>query len=118
MIAQSFFLIKYVEQFGTGIQRILDDCHAKRSPEPTFEVHGQNFRAIFKPVKESKATSDTTATQVTPQVTAPDTAQVGTKSALSRHQVDILSRCVTESTLLQLMSVVGNRIAPSSETKL
>lgn len=49
LIAQAFFLIKYVEQFGTGIQRILDDCHARKLPEPTFEVHGQTFRAIFRP---------------------------------------------------------------------
>lgn len=51
LIAQSFFLIKYVEQFGTGIQRIVDDCHAQRLPEPDFEVHGQTFRVIFKPGK-------------------------------------------------------------------
>ena len=51
LLAQAFFLIKYVEQFGTGIQRILDDCHAQKVPEPAFEVHGQTFRAIFKPGK-------------------------------------------------------------------
>lgn len=49
LIAQAFFLIKYIEQFGTGIQRILDDCHAQNAPEPVFEVQGQTFRAIFKP---------------------------------------------------------------------
>lgn len=51
LLAQAFFLIKYVEQFGTGIQRILDDCHAKKLPEPVFEIQGQTFRAIFKPGK-------------------------------------------------------------------
>jgi ATP-dependent DNA helicase RecG len=49
LVANAFFLIKYVEQFGTGIQRIVDDCRTHRKPEPDFEVHGQTFRAIFKP---------------------------------------------------------------------
>jgi len=49
LIANAFFLIKYIEQFGTGIQRILDDCQAQRLPEPSFEAQGHNFRAIFTP---------------------------------------------------------------------
>jgi len=49
LVANAFFLIKYVEQFGTGIQRIVDDCRTHLKPEPGFEVHGQTFRAIFKP---------------------------------------------------------------------
>ncbi len=49
LIANAFFLIKYIEQFGTGIQRILDDCHAQQLPEPDFEVQGHTFRALFRP---------------------------------------------------------------------
>ncbi|MDE2058253.1 MAG: putative DNA binding domain-containing protein [candidate division NC10 bacterium] len=49
LIANAFFLIKYIEQFGTGIQRILDDCHAQHLPEPNFEVQGHTFRAVFSP---------------------------------------------------------------------
>lgn len=49
LIANVFFLIKYIEQFGTGIQRILEDCHAQRLPEPNFEVQGHTFRAVFSP---------------------------------------------------------------------
>jgi ATP-dependent DNA helicase RecG len=41
LVANAFFMIKYVEQFGTGIQRIVDDCHLHRKPEPVFEIHGQ-----------------------------------------------------------------------------
>jgi ATP-dependent DNA helicase RecG len=51
LVANAFFLIKYVEQFGTGIQRIVDDCRTHRKPEPSFEVHGQTFRAVFKPAQ-------------------------------------------------------------------
>ncbi len=49
LIANAFFLIKYIEQFGTGIQRILDDCHFHQTPEPDFQVHGHTFRTIFIP---------------------------------------------------------------------
>ena len=49
LVANAFFLIKYVEQFGTGIQRIVDDCRAHRKPDPGFEIHGQTFRAVFMP---------------------------------------------------------------------
>jgi ATP-dependent DNA helicase RecG len=42
---------KYIEQFGTGIQRILADCHAQQLPEPDFRVQGHAFRAIFMPGK-------------------------------------------------------------------
>jgi ATP-dependent DNA helicase RecG len=50
LIANAFFLIKYIEQFGTGIQRILDDCRSQDLPEPDFEIAGHTFRAKFTPV--------------------------------------------------------------------
>jgi ATP-dependent DNA helicase RecG len=49
LIANAFFLIKYIEQFGTGIQRILDDCRAQELPTPNFEAKGHSFRATFTP---------------------------------------------------------------------
>jgi ATP-dependent DNA helicase RecG len=49
LIANAFFLIKYIEQFGTGIQRIVDDCHAQQLPEPDFQIQGHTFRAVFTP---------------------------------------------------------------------
>jgi ATP-dependent DNA helicase RecG len=49
LIGNAFFLIKYIEQFGTGIQRILDDCHAQRLPEPNLEAQGHAFRVVFAP---------------------------------------------------------------------
>lgn len=47
LIANAFFLIKYIEQFGTGIQRILDDCYSQKLPVPTFEAKSGSFKAIF-----------------------------------------------------------------------
>lgn len=55
LIADAFFLIKYVEQFGTGIRRMIDDCRAAGLPEPKFESYGDSFRTVFRktiPVEE------------------------------------------------------------------
>jgi len=49
LIANAFFLIKYIEQFGTGIQRILEDCQRHGSPEPEFESTPHFFRVTFRP---------------------------------------------------------------------
>ena len=43
----------------------------------------------------------------TEQVTAQDTAQVGTKLAPSRHQVNILRKCRQEKALVDLMAIAG-----------
>jgi ATP-dependent DNA helicase RecG len=53
LVANAFFLIKYIEQFGTGIQRILDDCRSHQLPEPNFQVQGHSFRAVFTPREAS-----------------------------------------------------------------
>ena len=48
LIANAFFLIKYVEQFGTGTGRIIDDCRRHGLPEPEFESRPDRFRAVFR----------------------------------------------------------------------
>jgi ATP-dependent DNA helicase RecG len=58
LIANAFFLIKYIEQFGTGIQRILDDCRAQQLPEPDFQVQGHTFRTVFKPRQTAVAAEE------------------------------------------------------------
>jgi ATP-dependent DNA helicase RecG len=48
LVADAFFLIKYIEQFGTGIRRIINDCREAGVPEPEFESRGDAFRAVFR----------------------------------------------------------------------
>jgi ATP-dependent DNA helicase RecG len=48
LVADAFFLIKYIEQFGTGIQRIINDCHDAGVPEPEFESRAGAFRIVFR----------------------------------------------------------------------
>ncbi|MDD5502068.1 MAG: helix-turn-helix domain-containing protein [Candidatus Thermoplasmatota archaeon] len=37
LIAENFFLVKYIEQWGTGTNRIIEDCLNHGLPEPLFE---------------------------------------------------------------------------------
>jgi len=49
LIARAFFLIKYIEQFGTGTGRMINDCREAGVPEPEFESRAAAFRIIFRP---------------------------------------------------------------------
>lgn len=42
-IARSFFLIKYIEQWGTGTNRIIKECLSHGLPEPLFELISNNL---------------------------------------------------------------------------
>ena len=48
LIARAFFLIKYIEQFGTGTGRMINDCLEAGVPEPDFESRASTFRIIFR----------------------------------------------------------------------
>lgn len=48
LIAHAFFLIKYVEQFGTGTRRMIDDCLSYGLPEPQFQSRSGTFVTVFR----------------------------------------------------------------------
>ncbi|OGV66337.1 MAG: hypothetical protein A2498_15315 [Lentisphaerae bacterium RIFOXYC12_FULL_60_16] len=92
LIANAFFLIKYVEQFGTGTRRIIDDCRSKGLPEPEFKVRPGTFIATFRPAKDSKSVSDASSKQAKAQE-----AQVKAQEAqvkLTAIERDILNACL------------------------
>jgi len=91
---------------STGISKILKVMVENGSPAPEFESDDdRSYFLIRLPVHERAAREETP--QVTPQVTPGVTPQVGTKLALSRHQVDILHKCLEDSTLVDLMALIG-----------
>lgn len=58
-IAKAFFLIKFIEQFGTGTVRMIDECRAHHMPDPVFESRPGAFRVIFqKPISIEEKLSD------------------------------------------------------------
>jgi ATP-dependent DNA helicase RecG len=48
LIARVFFLIRYIEQFGTGTGRMIEECRKAGIPEPQFESRGGSFRVGFQ----------------------------------------------------------------------
>ena len=48
LVADAFFLIGYVEQFGTGTQRMIDLFQQAGLPEPEFESREHFFRVLFR----------------------------------------------------------------------
>lgn len=51
LIARAFFLIRYIEQFGTGTGRMIEECREAGIPEPRFESRANSFLVRFqKPV--------------------------------------------------------------------
>ena len=92
LLAESLYLTKYIERMGTGVGDMIERCRNAGLLEPEFYLT-DGFVTIIRrrPEQALKA--------VTPQV--------GTKLALSRHQVAILEKCVTDVTLLELMAISG-----------
>jgi len=97
-IVAAFRRLGLCEQAGTGIRMVLNQWKALGHPEPVYE--NDRSRKAFEmrlPLGQD---------QVTGEVQAQET-QVGTKSAPSRHQVEILHKCQKDSALLDLMAIAG-----------
>jgi predicted transcriptional regulator len=70
-------------------------CREAGLPEPSFSISDGFVATLYRPVA-SNPPSDLNPRN-----------QVGTKSGLSRDQVDILHKCQIESSLLELMKLSG-----------
>jgi len=51
LIGKCFFLIKYIEQWGTGTNRIIKNCLKHGLPEPIFEETNSSFILTFRKYK-------------------------------------------------------------------
>jgi len=54
LIGKCFFLIKYIEQWGTGTNRMIERCQNYRLPEPAFEEIGGSFVVTIRKYKISE----------------------------------------------------------------
>jgi ATP-dependent DNA helicase RecG len=52
LIAECFYLIKYLEQWGTGTNRMLRLCKDAGLPEPIFDQKAGSFVVVFKRAKK------------------------------------------------------------------
>ena len=110
-----------VEQIGSGIRRIREQCREQGVAEPVIEVSEHWVTTTFKrPPAEVGTMSGTTGDQIANSIsdstlhypgTPPgdSTAQVGTKQALSRNQVGILRNSLNEQAITELMVLAGKK---------
>ena len=103
LIADLFRRIQMVEAWGRGVPLIL-----KNEPNAKFQEVAKVFIASF----DRPSFTEEEQTIHVPGVesgleSGPSRDQVGTKSALSRHQVEILRKCLIESGIKELMKIAG-----------
>ena len=58
LIGKSFFLIKYIEQWGTGTNRIIEECLNHGLPEPLFEEITGSLVITFRKYRITEETLD------------------------------------------------------------
>lgn len=89
IIANVFYRAGIIERWGSGTLNIIDWCVENANPPPIWQEQAGSVYITFLPA------------------VLPDSSEIGTKPALSRHQVDILHKCREDSTLVSLMAVTG-----------
>ena len=94
LIAEPLFLAKYIEKAGTGTIDMIERCQAAGLKQLEFSVDAGFF---ILTVWRKRAGMDL----------EPGRHQVGTKLALSRHQADILRKCLNENGITELMKIAG-----------
>lgn len=51
LVAKMFFMIKYIEQWGTGVNKMMQQCKKEGLPEPRFEDTKSSFIVTFRKSK-------------------------------------------------------------------
>ncbi len=93
LIARAFYRRGIIETWGRGTLKMREITVAAGLPPPEFECQQGEVIVRFRPAEG--------------RMIGPPTPQVGTKSAPSRHQVEILAKCLKEQPLVELMAIVG-----------
>lgn len=102
IIANVFYRAGIIERWGTGTLNIIDWCRDNGNPTPNWSERAGSVFVIFSPIFGAEA-----GAKSRPEA-SPDVApKIGTKSALSRHQVEILRKCHEDTALLDLMAIAG-----------
>lgn len=95
LIAEPLYLSKYIEKAGSGTLDMLELCRSAGLRPPEFRMDVGCFIVTIHRKQRDVAGKDT----------EQDTGQVGTKLALSQHQVEILRKCMEDSAITDLMDI-------------
>ena len=99
--------IAMCEQAGTGLRMMREAWRKLGHPSPTYK-NDRAWKAFEFFIPELDKEVDMASDLVKAMFGgAQSEAPVGTKSALSRHQVGILRKCNNDSALVTLMEIAG-----------
>lgn len=99
VIARIFRELNLIEQWGSGIPRILSEAEALGLPDLQMEEIGMRVRVTVR-----------LAEQINIQSPSPELKdQARTKSGPSRDQVNILRNCLEEKPIVDLMALWGRK---------
>jgi len=104
LIAEPLYLTKYIERMGTGIRDMVDRCRAAGLSEPEFKLTDGFVVTIRRKPEQAFETVSKASGQLAP-VAFED--QVGTRSGLSRDQVEILRQSLEDQSIGDLMAIAG-----------
>ncbi len=93
LLAESLYLARYIERMGTGTRDMIHRCREAGLTEPVFELSDGFVIRIERAVRAARS--------------GRDESDPGTKSALSRHQVKTLRKCLVGQRITDLMSAAG-----------
>jgi ATP-dependent DNA helicase RecG len=101
LIAGAFHRTGAVEVWGRGTNRVIEMCKKHGVPPPLFEERQGFLIVTFRAQLVAEGAAGTSG--------ARSGDQVGTKSGLSRDQVEVLRLCRQEQPLVAMMNVVGRQ---------
>lgn len=101
LLAEAFHRTGAVEVWGRGTNRVIEMCEKHGAAAPVFEEK-QGFLVVT-----FRAQLVASGAAVTSRAKPGD--QVGTKSGLSRDQVEVLRLCRQEQPLVAMMNVIGRQ---------
>ena len=102
-----FHRMGMVEQIGSGIRRIRQECRDYGVAEPLIEVSENWVTTTFRRPEAPPAGGSGTGTAR--PGSQPTGIREGTKSAPSRHQVHILRICLASKSIREIMALAGRR---------
>ena len=100
LLAEPLYLTKYIERMGTGTGDIIKHCKKAGLPEPVFALTDGFVVTIRRKPQLAFET-------VGGRGEAPSRDQVGTRSGLSRDQVEMLRKCIESRSITDLMEIAG-----------
>jgi predicted HTH transcriptional regulator len=104
LVAEPLYLTKYIERMGTGIRDMVDRCRVAGLSDPVFKLTDGFVATVYRKPGVAFEAVNKASGQMRPPIPVD---QVGTKSGLSRDQVEMLRQCLKDQSIADLMVIAG-----------